>query len=723
MKHFINILLLLLLVMGFKVNAYETINVRNDNFKSIPLELKDWVDWVERDNVDKKCPLINDKKICSVLTQVTIKEKSDSLLLIYKGESFSNNWLVLGKLDNIKNITLNNENVEYIDNGSLYVKVKEGEVVLKIELDKNVINKDGVLIDKNVTIINNETKYGFDYDANKLQVNINNKYDFKANGFSIVVARKLKSDVPLNLVTYIKIISSENQLINLGKIIPDGFYETEIKSNVKIVKENNVFLGYVKKGENFVEINSFSNESNELLKIGGLIKGSNNELWAIEKNNKSTINVMNGVAIDPNQYDLPLDWKMFPIYLMENEVSLKINSIGIGDNKIITEENRRVWYGYDGLLYNSSNIVLKNNGNQYVKFSDSVLVKRIEKNSELVNVKKYDGKDGVSINQGFNDIYIETVESKNKEISLNILEANVNKINSLEVNIPLGYTLWGASEGVKYIDNVWLYNWNLYYLLLTLLLVICAYKLEGWKLSLLFASYVILMPKYILIPFLYMSAVILIKIVNKFIIVNKYTKVSYFYLLAIMVLSMGLFIVNSVRYVINPNLFNINMDLSYELKNVLLMAVGLLFCLFVVWVKDWCKTKGKIFLVIVMGVGVFGLFNMLSYNFITRLDMGDRNKEMAISSSIAITPQVMAEKIYIKKTEVKNSLVGDGLPIWNGRTYQVHLSETKNNIKLYIFNRIQTNMIILMQLILMLIMFKNVFVNYKKIKGIFDETV
>ncbi len=487
--------------------------------KNLPTYMQDWKKYVLEKNIDLTCPQKYSIINCVFVNKSELIEDGEVLKLKIIGHSFAEGFLEQPIILNMnekniwaKKILLNNKIASLIEKEEKsYVEINKGDFVIEIILNKNQIkNLKTISFNDNAPIIfenkiknknfikeeNVITAYSKTEEQNK-EKQISEK-DINNEILDINVYRKLNTSVPNVLSTKLKITYSGKEVKkSLGKVLPDGFVFNQANSNLNIEYKNNEFFVTLKNGEHLINIESFSFENLESINVESLVPSANQEIWSIEQNsNLRQVNIVAEQSVDPNQGNVPQEWRKFPSYLVKNNLKIKNERQGVEENnKVKITINRKSYYGFsDGLWTNFDNLNVNNMGSQILyKNNDesnlenfSVLQQDFgpkEKKEEPQSILKIDNKNGVLIPQGNFEAQSQS-NSEQTSMSPNIY-AGENIFSNWDVYLAprlRAITAYGDGDNIK-TTNTWSDNWNLYVMFSLFIITLIYYKLFGKKIA------------------------------------------------------------------------------------------------------------------------------------------------------------------------------------------------------------------------------------------------
>lgn len=473
-------------------NIEKEVILSNYDENNIPDKILDWIPWVEKDNLKKDCP-----DSCIFFPQLKIKENNNIYVFDFKGVSYSDNgWVVLPYSDNDNSfwplsVLVNGEAAIIVNKDKKpYVKVPKDNVQILI-----FYNKESLKLQKQITLpfipisyFNTTNSF---INLNKNQLLIGKEFLEKniTNTETIQVFRKLSDNVPLILTTKIKLdYSGSPKIIDLGKVLPEGFKLIKTKSDLKITYKNNNYLAQVSSGTHFIDIDAYSNKNLTDISVKGLINNVDKEIWSIQSNNNiRQLVISGGQQVDSHQVNTPQEWSSYPTWYVDNTLKLKTEKRGINLNSPldININYRESWYGFNGSVITSiDNIFMKNKDNQFVSSevgNSSIDFFKINNIPQLLVEK--DNKPTLILPTGDLNVKVQHKSSLEKDVPIFLFEG-IQSINNWVVNLAPRNRVIGAT-GSKSVDGAWINSWDLYSLFFLCLLTVATYKLMGKSIAIL----------------------------------------------------------------------------------------------------------------------------------------------------------------------------------------------------------------------------------------------
>jgi hypothetical protein len=473
---------------------------------TLPKQAAEWLETIKRNNPQLNCPQSSGSASCLFLGSVNIDEADGEYQITLKGSSFIDGYIALPSIAKIssqeanskvwfKKVLVNNKDAEVVErNGQLMAGVDKGDFDLKIVISKSNSKELASIAFENtpLILINNVKNKNFIKDGNIVRIaeltitnDKNQQSSLEKNTnqeeLQINVFRKISTEIPNILNTKIKITySGKPKDFFLGKVLPEGFEFNSASSNLKIEKKEDGFWVKLVSGENYLNIESFLLKNVSNIKVAGLIKSADNEIWSLQQNtNIRQVEISSNKQLDPKQAMVPTEWNSLPAYLVKDDFNMKDNHRGIEENRNIDIKiNRTSFFGFNkNEMFHLDNMEVKNYGVQFLNkngLSNPESFRINEQDQVLLN----NNKDlGVIIPKGdFNAT--SQIITKDDTVPVQFWDGKTN-IASWTINLAPRMKMFAATgESIKSYGT-WLDHWNLYIIFSVFLTVLAFYKLFG----------------------------------------------------------------------------------------------------------------------------------------------------------------------------------------------------------------------------------------------------
>lgn len=540
----------------------------------LPKALEDWKPWVLEKHPTLTCPfLFNDAlRACSWPSELHITASTTGAKFLMHAQTYKDEWVALPGNAGFwpQNVNDNNNKIAVRDNGSIpEVYLTAGlhqlsgdlswsELPRTLQIPQQIglvqLNLNGKIVVSPAIEAGNQLWLS----ASEVQTAATHQ-----DTFNIRVFRKINDSIPLQLTTQLHIdVSGKERELQLGQLLLAGFIPSEFKSALpaRIEKDGSLRI-QVKPGSWELTLVSHSMAPlNDLTFKTTSELWPQQEIWVFEAQRQLRSVQISGVqTVDPQQTQLPEDWKHLPAYLVTPETHFKIEELQRGESKDTSNDlklNKDAW-----LRFNGEEFILRD------QLSGTVHNTRLETISpyELTNAS-IDGKP---------QLITHLAKSKNAGIEVRTQAVNITGISHLprsltlpisgwnenfnavstDLHLPPGWSLFTAT-GTSNEQGSWISKWTLWDMFLVLIIAVAIGRTTNTLYGLVAAITLLIIyqrsgaPVFIWLNLV--AAIALIPFVSgkfKNYVVN-YTYVSFVFL-ALVLLP---FAVREARAIINPSL-------------------------------------------------------------------------------------------------------------------------------------------------------------------------
>lgn len=465
----------------------------------IPSVLQDWKEWVLEKHTDYPCPILfnNAEKQCVWPGELHIQVDQNSGKFLQSLEVFADSWVKLpGNKDywpmDVINLS-NNQDISVRDNSGVpEVFLSAGKYqlqgewkwtnmprTLQIPASTGIVSLsiDGKII--STPFLENQTQ---------LLLNATNREQQIAHQDSVQlrVFRKLTDDVPLLMLMRIELdISGKERELHLGQALLDDFRLTQFNTNLpaRIEKDGSLRV-QAKTGSWIIEIESRSKKSLDKLafkKIDDKKDWPDQEVWVVQQNPAlRNIQISGMSSIDPQQTQLPEEWKLLPAYLADLNSVMNIEALEYSGESAKNQLNlsRKMWLDFSGdgyTLKDQINGELHQGWRLETKKPFLLQSASVDGQAQLVTQLSADANAGVEIRQRrLNFEGVSRVENTNT-IPISGWSSVFNEV-STELILPPGWTLITAS-GTSSEYGSWIEKWSLWTFFLVLIISVALAKI------------------------------------------------------------------------------------------------------------------------------------------------------------------------------------------------------------------------------------------------------
>jgi hypothetical protein len=481
--------------------------IKNKDLETVlPKQAVDWLEMVKRNNPQLNCPQISEGASCLFISSISIDQENGEYQITLNGSSFIDGYVNLPLVTKVssqeenskiwfKKILVNGKDAEVIEKeGKLMAGVDKGDFGLKVIISKSnskditsisMENAPLILInnikDKNFIKDGNVIRLAEKAVANEIATANTPKADHQ-DELQVNVFRKIHTQIPNVLSTKIKIIySGKPKDFYLGKVLPEGFEFNSANSNLKIEKKDDGFWIKLVSGESYLNIESFLLKNISNIKVDGLVKSSESEVWSLQQeSNIRQVEVASNTQVDPKQAMVPTDWIALPAYLVKNDFNIKDNRRGLEENKNVDITfNRISFFGFnkDEMVHLDS-MNIKNYGVQFLnKNGSGVFPESFSVNNQNQVLLSTDKNFGAIIPKGDFQATTQTI-TKQSTIPVQFWDGKTN-ISQWVINLAPRMKMFAITGDSIKSQGTWLDNWNLYVVFSVFLIVLTFYKLFG----------------------------------------------------------------------------------------------------------------------------------------------------------------------------------------------------------------------------------------------------
>ncbi|MEA3437970.1 MAG: hypothetical protein U9R43_16020 [Thermodesulfobacteriota bacterium] len=313
----------------------------------------------------------------------------------------------------------------------------------------------------------------------------------KEQRMEVRIYRLIDDAIPMQVTTHLKInVSGQARKVKINTAILKGFFPMSIQSPLP------ARLG--KKGELMIqarpgqwEIKIFSRSKNPVHKIEPEKMAYGQEIWAFKAQNHLRMVKTDGVqSVDPNQTDMPSEWKRFPAFIINPGSAITFKEIRRGDPDPAPDQlhlKKTWWLDFNGNGFTVQDRINGTMSSQwYLAMNPPGILGRVsvDGTDQLITGQGKDKKPGVELRRGKLDL----VADSRYEASTNKLPAvgwdhDFQSVSGY-LNLPPGWRLLTAG-GVDVMPGTWFQRWTLLDLFLSLIISLTVLKLWNWRWGLL----------------------------------------------------------------------------------------------------------------------------------------------------------------------------------------------------------------------------------------------
>jgi hypothetical protein len=540
----------------------------------IPKSLEEWKPWVLEKHPTLTCPFMfnNANRSCVWASELQVDANNKGASFSQSVEVFKHEWVTLPGNTHFwpQNVNDNDNKIAVRDNnGTPEVFLTQGIH----ELSGNIIwnelprtlqvpQQTGLVqLTLNGKLITNPSVE----NANQLWLSASNTQTATTHqdSFNLRVFRKICDNIPLRITTLLQIdVSGKERELELGQLLQSEFTATELNSILpaRIEKNGNLRI-QVKPGSWELTLVSQSHTPlNELTFKSTSELWPQQEVWVFEPQPQLRgVQISGAQTIDPQQTQLPEDWKQLPAYLVTPETHFKMEELQRGERKDTPNElelKRKAWLRFDGNeLVTHDEINGRLHKTRIETLSPLELTHAsIDGEAQLITQLAKNKNTGIELRT--RDISITGISHLPRKLNLGVSGWNEDfNAVSTELYLPPGWSVLTAT-GTSNENGSWISKWTLWDMFLVLIIAVAIGRTTKTIFGLVAAVTLVIIYQRSGAPiFIWLNLVAAIALIpfvsGKFKnYVIKYTYVSFIFL-ALVLLP---FSVREARAIINPQL-------------------------------------------------------------------------------------------------------------------------------------------------------------------------
>lgn len=474
--------------------------------EQVPEPLKPWIAWVLQDAPEPPCPFIYnsyEQQRCSWPTQSQLDLTAEKGVFTMNWTVYRDSWISLpgDKIHWPLNVTVNGKTALVMDkDGKPSIKVTAGIHQIKGEFlwtaipDNLTIPDDTGLIDLRIngTAIPTPALKEGQLWLNESEIGLKKPENIQ-NSLDIQIFRKIADEVPAQVLTRLVLeVSGEQREAKLPRPILDGFIPLSLQSPLPArLEPDGQLLLQLRPGHWQIDILARnSKELNELFLKGDQptapagqdIQLPESEIWVFDARPElRVVEIEQLSAIDPNQTNLPDNWKNLPAYKVSQGQSMVFKTIRRGDPEPEPNQlnlSRKLWLDFDGEGYTVNDTLTgkMTRGWRLNALPKTQLGKAtLNGNNQFITQDK-SGKQGVEVRTGNITLDADSrIIGPVANISAVGWEQDFHNV-SAELNLPPGWRLLAAG-GVDNVPDSWISRWTLLDLFLVLIAALATGRL------------------------------------------------------------------------------------------------------------------------------------------------------------------------------------------------------------------------------------------------------
>ena len=307
-------------------------------------------------------------------------------------------------------------------------------------------------------------------------------------GLEVEVQRRVVDEVPLLLVTRLDLnVSGKDREVTLGKALPDGFVPMALQSPLPARVEPDGHLRVqLRPGTWMLELTARHEGPADLLSMPATDEPwPAQEVWAFEAHNDLRIVSVEGLkAVDPNQTQLPQEWRQFPTFLMQPGKVMRLLEKRRGDSDPAPDQlslNRKLWLDFSGggfTVQDDVTGVMNKSWRLEMSLPQQLGRVAIAGTDQVITRRDSLPLAGVEIRQGQLQMQADSrIDSGVSRISAVGWDHDFQSVSAM-LMLPPGWRLFRAS-GVDDVSNSWITDWTLLDFFLVLFIAMVVYRMWG----------------------------------------------------------------------------------------------------------------------------------------------------------------------------------------------------------------------------------------------------
>lgn len=460
-----------------------------------PKSLEEWIPWVLEKHPEVKCPVLfnSNDRACSWYSSLKIEATDKGATFVQDVVVYKDDWISLPggheawphsiKINQTALATRdqNGQAEVFLTSGSHQItgslswadkprtlKIPSQLGLIQLSLNgKPVINPlmEG---DTQLRLANNQQD-----NAMPLQDSLN-----------VRVFRKIEDNIPLKLTTKLLLsVSGKEREIELGQMQLDDFTTIDFESDLPALIEKNGNLRVQVKSGTW-EITLISHRMTNTTPLSYATRNTlwpHEEIWVFESQRQlRSVQISGAQSIDPQQTQLPEDWKTFPAYLVTPQNKLTLQELSRGKRLDIANElrlDRDAWLGFSGKdLILSDSLQGKFHSSRIESLHPMELTSaRINGAPQVITQLEKNGNSGLEIRS--EDLMMQAVSKIPREFSVPIVgwDQDINAVTT-RLHLPPGWSVFTAT-GTSYESGTWISGWTLWDMFAVLIIAVAFARL------------------------------------------------------------------------------------------------------------------------------------------------------------------------------------------------------------------------------------------------------
>ena len=500
MRIFHSLTLLLILLLSPSLHA-ERLTV-----EQVPEPLQPWIDWVLHDSKELGCPFqynssdysSGEQHRCRWPARLSLNLTSSNGLFAIRARTDIKSWLMLpGDNDHWpQSVTVDGQSALVMadSGGRPAIRLSAGLHTIKGQFqwqklpDHLTIPADSGLV--MLTVNSQPIPFPIINKNGRLWLratNISTSSEKKpADRVELQVYRKVIDATPLELVTRIELdVSGRQREIRLTPTLLPGFIPIDLNSPLPArLEERGELLVQLRPGRWVIELTArYPGPVKALTLPTSTAPWPKQEVWVFAARHQLQLVEVEGVtAIDPQQTNLPNEWKMLPAYQLLSGEKMQFKLIRRGDPEPEPDRltlERTLWLDFDGAGYTVNDRIrgaMRQGWRLNVQPELKLGSVTLSGEPQLITTEKKAGPEGVEVRLGAINLSADSRIQGHRSTLHAVGWAHDFHSVKATLLLPPGWRLFSAS-GVDHAPDSWLQRWTLLDLFLVLIIALAVGRL------------------------------------------------------------------------------------------------------------------------------------------------------------------------------------------------------------------------------------------------------
>lgn len=473
----------------------------------IPEPLKPWAGWVLEEHRDYRCPFLYngfEEKHCSWPSRLQLNVEAQTGRFALEAAVYAESWILLPGDAQYwpQQVTVNDKPAQVVERDGLpALLLTAGNYRIAGALfwddlpETLALPQDSGLIDltvegQNVPLPNFKDGQLWIKQAEtaaQTPQQVENKAELQ-------VFRRIIDDVPLQILTRIDLdVTGLQREIKLPPPLLPGFIPLQLQSPLPArLETDGQLLLQARPGHWQIEV--LARHPQQLLQLA-LPKipapWPDAEIWSFDaRPYQRVVEIRNLPAIDPQQSNLPEEWRSLPAYRIQQNESMEFTLIRRGDSDPEPNQlslQRRLWLDFDGGGYTvNDRIDGTMTQSRRLNALPELQLGQVSLDGANQLITRLPGGEarGVEVRKGMLNLNADSrIEPRSGSLSAVGWQQSFQQV-SAELNLPPGWRLLGAS-GVDNVPDSWISRWTLLDLFVVLIASLAVARLWNYQWGLL----------------------------------------------------------------------------------------------------------------------------------------------------------------------------------------------------------------------------------------------